>query len=407
VAYDYEFWQYNVAKSISGYSSNVDLNFWYKDAARTIGDLKVTATTPTTVSLSWSASGSVKGYRIYRYDPSQSAYVYIGETTKKSYKDSGLTSGTSYQYKVCSYWAGDGTDEYSPYTDEVSALTKPSQVQNVRVQSGVQTEVQIAWDSVAEASGYRIYKYNDSAEKYEKVTDVDSSVTSYTFTGLSGATVYDYKVKAYILRDGAYTWGTASDECIYVTNPDAVGSLTAKYKSATSVALKWSKVARATGYQIYRLSMSSGKYEKIAAVKGGSTLTYTNTGLASGTTYSYQVRAYMTEDETDYYGEFSTISSMTTGPAKVGSLKLTAASKSVTLKWSKVSGATGYEIYRLNAKTKKYEKIKTVKGDSTLTWKNTKLTKGTTYKYKVRAYRTYNGTTYYGTCSAIKSVKAK
>jgi hypothetical protein len=98
---------------------------------------------------------------------------------------------------------------------------------------------------------------------------------------------------------------------------------------------------------------------------------------------------------------------MTTAPAKVGSLKLTAASKSVTLKWSKAAGASGYEIYRYNSKTKKYDKVKTIKDASTLTWKNTKLTKGTTYKYKVRAYRTYNGTTYYGTCSAIKSVKAK
>jgi hypothetical protein len=98
---------------------------------------------------------------------------------------------------------------------------------------------------------------------------------------------------------------------------------------------------------------------------------------------------------------------MTTAPAKVGSLKLTAASKAVTLKWSKVTGATGYEIYRYNSTTKKYEKIKTIKGVSTLTWKNTKLTKGTTYKYKVRAYRTYGGTTYYGKCSAVTKIKAK
>jgi fibronectin type 3 domain-containing protein len=98
---------------------------------------------------------------------------------------------------------------------------------------------------------------------------------------------------------------------------------------------------------------------------------------------------------------------MTTAPSKVGSLKLTAASKAVALKWSKVTGATGYEIYRYNSTKKKYEKIKTIKETSTLTWKNTKLTKGKTYKYKVRAYRSYEGTTYYGKFSAATKIKAK
>jgi fibronectin type 3 domain-containing protein len=98
---------------------------------------------------------------------------------------------------------------------------------------------------------------------------------------------------------------------------------------------------------------------------------------------------------------------MTTAPSKVGSLKLTAASKAVALKWSKVNGATGYEIYRYNSTKKKYEKIKTIKEASTLTWKNTKLKKGKTYKYKVRAYRSYEGTTYYGKFSAATKIKAK
>jgi GH25 family lysozyme M1 (1,4-beta-N-acetylmuramidase)/fibronectin type 3 domain-containing protein len=418
VSYGYDFWQYSSTAKVSGYSGNLDISFWYKGSgtfstpstdttAKTVSSLKATASGSDTVSLSWSATGTVSGYRVYRYNSSQNAYTYLGETTKKSYTDTGLSAGCEYKYKVCSYWNENGTDVCSAYSDEASVITKPGDVNNVRVSASTQTELTIAWDSVSGATGYRLYKYNESTEKYVNVIDVSSSVTSYTFTGISAGSVNDYKVKAYVIVNGTYAWGTASEECVYVTNPSVVAELKATYKSATAVALKWSSVSGATGYQIYRLNSSTGKYEKLKTVTGESAVSYTDTAVSSGTTYSYQVRAYIKYDGVNYFGEFSSISSMTTAPAKVGSLKLTAASKAVTLKWSKVTGATGYEIYRYNSTTKKYEKVKTIKGVSTITWKNTKLTKGTTYKYKVRAYRSYEGTTYYGKFSAATKIKAK
>jgi hypothetical protein len=72
-----------------------------------------------------------------------------------------------------------------------------------------------------------------------------------------------------------------------------------------------------------------------------------------------------------------------------------------------VSGATGYQIYRLNTTTGKYEKVKTVKGAATCTYKNTGLKKGKAYTYKVRAYMTYNGKNYFGGCSAAVKLTAK
>jgi hypothetical protein len=145
----------------------------------------------------------------------------------------------------------------------------------------------------------------------------------------------------------------------------------------------------------------------VATVKGASTLSYTNTGLTSAKTYSYKVRAYKTSNGNNYYGTYCSVMSMTTKPAKVSTLSLSTKSSAVTLKWSKVARATGYEIYRLNKKTGKYEKIKAVKGASTCSYKNSKLKKKSSYSYKVRAYRTYNGKTYYGSYSAVKKITVK
>ena len=71
--------------------------------------------------------------------------------------------------------------------------------------------------------------------------------------------------------------------------------------------------------------------------------------------------------------------------------------------WKKVSGANGYEVYRSTSKKGNYKLVKTVtKGKS---YKDTKLSKGKTYYYKVRAYRNVNGEKVYGGYSSIEKVK--
>ena len=55
----------------------------------------------------------------------------------------------------------------------------------------------------------------------------------------------------------------------------------------------------------------------------------------------------------------------------------------ITLKWSKVIGATGYRVYVYNSKTGKYKTVKTTAGT---VCKIKDLKAGTAYKYAVKAY---------------------
>lgn len=69
-------------------------------------------------------------------------------------------------------------------------------------------------------------------------------------------------------------------------------------------------------------------------------------------------------------------------------IKVTASKKaSISIKWSKVSNASGYEIWRANSAKGNYSKIKTIKNSSTTSYTNTKLKAGR-YYCKVRAYKT-------------------
>ena len=90
-------------------------------------------------------------------------------------------------------------------------------------------------------------------------------------------------------------------------------------------------------------------------------------------------------------------------PAKVTMKKPAATVNSVTVKWNAADKAAGYQVYRYDTSAKKWTKIKTV-GKGTLSYKDTKRSAGTVYKYKVRAYnKSADGSlTVYGEYSAEK-----
>lgn len=77
---------------------------------------------------------------------------------------------------------------------------------------------------------------------------------------------------------------------------------------------------------------------------------------------------------------------------------------SIKVSWSAVRGAAGYELYRATSKNGKYSKVKTL-SSSTKSYTNTGRTTGTTYYYKVRAYKKVRDTIYRGNYSAVVSAK--
>lgn len=79
----------------------------------------------------------------------------------------------------------------------------------------------------------------------------------------------------------------------------------------------------------------------------------------------------------------------------------------IKLNWNGASDADGYQIYRSTQKDGTYEKIKTITNKSTLSYKDTGLTKNKTYYYKVRGYMKYDIGKKYCQFSNIKAAKSK
>ena len=90
--------------------------------------------------------------------------------------------------------------------------------------------------------------------------------------------------------------------------------------------------------------------------------------------------------------------------AKVKNTK--ASKKKVTVSWSKVNKANGYEIWKAT-KNGKFKRVKTFTSAKTVSWTDTSVKKGTTYKYKIRAFAKKGKTKYYSAFSAVRSIKVK
>ena len=183
------------------------------------------------------------------------------------------------------------------------------------------------------------------------------------------------------------------------TPPSTVSSLSASSAGTSVISLSWSSASDTggsglAGYKIERCTGAScTSYTQIATTTSTS---YSNSGLAEGTTYRYRVRAY---DGAGNNGGYSSVASATTDttpvadttpPSTVSSLSASAGgTSSVSLSWSSAtdtggSGLAGYKVERCTgASCTSYAQIATTTSTS---YNNTGLSEGTTYRYRVRAY---------------------
>lgn len=213
------------------------------------------------------------------------------------------------------------------------------------------------------------------------------------------------KVKAKGAGTCTITAKTANNKtvkCTVKVVPQTV-TVTATSKSYNSTTIKWTKPDSVTGYWIYR-RIPGGKYKIIAKV-GGTVSSYVDKNLVTGQTYYYKVKSYKKVGNVNYKSSKSKASKTYPKPAKAKISSVKATAKGAKITWKKVSGASGYIVYRSETKKGTYVKVKQIKKQSKKSYNNTGLLKGKTYYYKVVAYRNVSGKYIYGDFSNAKKIK--
>ncbi len=173
-----------------------------------------------------------------------------------------------------------------------------------------------------------------------------------------------------------------------------------------AVQLSWNEIGGAQGYQIYRKEGADGKYARIKTVNGLTNLSYQDSKVTPGTVYYYKVRAYLKLSAGNQYSSFSA--------EKTADFAIPATSwknfkvsnyTTVQLSWQKADVA-GYKIYR-KKDSGKYTCIKTIKNNTTLSYKDQTAVPGHSYTYRIRGYQTVNGQTYYSDYTSVKKADIK
>lgn len=244
--------------------------------------------------------------------------------------------------------------------------------------------VSVKWNKDENATNYKI-EYRKAGKNYKFKTLKTINGTGATVPKLSANTLYYIKVTPFATKDNKTYYG--SNAIIKVaTATTSINGLKVT-NNGKAISIKWNRNKNATGYKVYRLN-SKKKYVQVKTIKDNKKTAFKDTKVKSSKIYYYKVKAYRTYN--GYGTVLSDYSKQVFSPCGLyaTTVKTKSFSGKITVSWSKVSGASGYKVYRSKSKNKGYKCVaKTTKRSYT----TKKLPKSKTYYFKVQPYKSYKG----------------
>lgn len=353
---------------------------------------------------------------IYAFDSSGNASSYMIEPLYAGHED----MGKSFYAVISSSQKTFVTND----TTNVTARIKKSTTADSRKQM---------WKFTKQSDGsYKITSAADGKALYVNGASGahGANIIPYTNKTSKGQNWYIYKI------NGTYQFGAACSDCymtlyggssadgtnIKMTNkngksyqnfniekfPEQPAIISVVSEDYNKLTIHYSTLNNVHGYKIYRLNDSTQTYQLVATVKSPTVSSYTDTSCIAGKKYFYKVRAYTNVSSTNQLlSDYSSGASGVSVPKATAYTSAVATSTSVSLKWTSLTGASGYEIYRSTDKNGKYYKIKDVSSGSRYSYTDSGLKTGKSYYYKIKVYKKVNGVNICSAYSAPIHAKTK
>ncbi|CAK0780793.1 hypothetical protein CCP3SC15_70046 [Gammaproteobacteria bacterium] len=234
------------------------------------------------VTLNWTSVTGATSYNVYDGVSSGGEFPtpILTGLTGNSVVVTGLTNGVPYFFKMRAVNTGGA----SGLSNELSTTPGPTpRAPTVRSVTPGNSQVTVKWTAVANAISYNIY-WGTSAGG-ENLQKTALTGTSAVITGLTNGTTYFFTMKA-VNASGTST--VSNEASATPIAPPTAPVLNSAIPGNSQVTLTWSTVSGADSYNVYRGTTHGGERLVSEKITGTSK---TDTGLTSGMTYYFKVRA--------------------------------------------------------------------------------------------------------------------
>ena len=214
----------------------------------------------TSANLTWADNANNElGYRIESKIGATGTYelvTTVGPNTTAATINS-LIEGTQYYYRLQGVNAG-GRSAYSNETSVATVLTSPG---SLSAQALSSSQVLLNWtDRSATETGFRIERSPVTDTNFTEIATVGANTTSFTDSGLSEATKYWYRVRAYN-ADTTSAYSNEQQATTLYNIPAAPSGLTITSLLANRVSLSWTdNSGDESGFKIQRKTGVTGTY---------------------------------------------------------------------------------------------------------------------------------------------------
>ena len=342
--------------------------------------LTTTAVATTSATLNWTAVSGATGYNLQWKTSTASTWTTISNLTGTNYNLTGLTAGTTYNFQVQTICSSSSSSAYAtPVNFTTTATTNCNAPTNLAAGSITTTSANLSWTTVTGATSYNLQWKTNAGTAWTTVSNL--TATSYSLTGLTAGTTYNFQVQTICSSSSSSTYATpvnfTTTTATVCNTPTGLAAGTITYNSAS---LSWAAVTGATGYNLQWKTNAATTWTTVSNLTGTS---YNLTGLAASTTYNFKIQTICSATSSSAYTtavNFTTTAQTCTVPSGLTASNITASS--ATVSWTTVTGVIGYNLqWKTNAATA----WTTVSNLTTPTYSLTGLTPNTTYNFKVQS----------------------
>lgn len=395
------------AKDGSGKSAKCTVTVKPKAPAK----LRQSASTLSSVSVSWSKASGAVGYNVYRYDSAKKAWKLASYVTKTKCTFKNLSAGETLKLRVRSVFKNGKTSVLGGSADITVSCASVAAVTGLKQSSATLSSVTVKWNAVSGASKYRVQKYDASKKKWQTLTE--TAKTSLTVSGLSAGEKVKLRVRT-IFVEGKKTYYSKNVSITpSAASPAAVSNLKTAASTLSSATISWSANKNAVKYRVSKYDTATKKW---VTVSESTKTSYKASGLLPSQSVRLRVAGLFKNGSKTVLGNAKDITTAAADVPSVKSLRLlSCANGSLSFDWTACAGVDGYNIYGYDAETKKYTFKGTVGSN---TYSVSSLKAKTKYGFAVKAFVSVSGTKYesksfspvlslYTPLAAVKDFKAE